>query len=306
MAKQGFSKFRSRLWAFVEIERQIRRGRACTGPSLAHDLEVDPRTIRRYIQFMQNELGAPIEYDPIEQTYRFAHGSWTMPNVHLSDRELTALAVGLRSLAEVMPLPFIKPLEGLFAKLIDALPANHREEIQRLKERVDIVPVAIASKGSEWVEPLMQAMRDETSVEIDYYILGKRKAGKRRVDPYHLRFFAGAWYLIGYDHQTTYFPVFNLARVRSFQMTEHSFRRRAFSASEYFQDAVGITVGGAAKVVTIVLSGRAADTVSERVWPKGFTYVANKDGTVTLTGKIGKLDDLLAWVAAAGGDAVIR
>jgi predicted DNA-binding transcriptional regulator YafY len=306
MAKSGgFSKFRSRLWAFCEIERQIRRQRRCTSSSLASDLSVSGRTVRRYVAFMRDEMGAPIEYDPIDETYTFTSATWTMPNIYLSEKELLALAVSVRSIAPIMPSPFTEPLAGLLRKLLDALPESKRDEIHELQQHVDIVPVAIGSKGMEWVEPLLKAMRDEQSVEINYYIFNKRKAGRRVVDPYHLRFFTGTWYLIGYDHHTRHFPVFNLARIRDLQFTEKTFRRREFSAADYFRDSVGIMVGGPPRVLRLLLSARAAETAGERNWPNGFTYRPNEDGTGILTGRVSKLDDILAWVGSVGGEAAI-
>jgi predicted DNA-binding transcriptional regulator YafY len=304
-AKRGFSKFRSKWWKLCEIERQIRRGRACTCASLARDLEVDPRTIRRDIAFMREDLDAPIQYDPIEQTYTLTNPTWTMPNVHLSEAELVALAVATRSMAAVMPAPFTGPLETLLAKLLDALPEAQRQEMRLLQDRVDFVPSPVSSKGQEWVDLLVEAIRDERVVEMIYRPLSKGKETRRRLDPYHLRFFAGAWYLIGYDYQTKHFPVFNLARVRTLEITDEFYRRRDFSAAEYFRHAVGITVGGPPRSVRVLLTGRAAKTAGERVWPVGFTYTPQGESKGVLAGKLSKLDDLLAWVAAIGGEATI-
>jgi predicted DNA-binding transcriptional regulator YafY len=290
----GFSKFRSRWWAFCKIERQLRRGRVCTGTSLAADLEVNPRSVRRYIAFMREDMGAPIEFDPIDQTYRLTNQTWTMPNVHLSDAELVSLAVATRSFAGVMPAPFAQSLEKLFAKLLDALPEAGRDEIRALQDRVDFVTSPVMSKGQEWVELLMESIRNERVVEMTYYAMSKGKQERRRVDPYHLRFFAGAWYLVGYDHQTKHFPVFNLARVRKMEATDDTFRRKDFSAADYFRNSVGITVGGPPRHVRVLLRGRAAKTAGERSWPAGFTYTHGDDGTGLLAGQVSKLDDLLA------------
>jgi proteasome accessory factor B len=307
MAKKQrtFSKFRSKWWALCEIDRQIRHGRACTCRSLAHDLEVDPRTVRRYIAFMRDELDAPIEYDPIDQTYALTDHTWTMPNVHLAEAELVALAVATRSMASAMPHPFTDRLEGLLAKLLDALPEARREELRLLQERVDFVPSSVISKGQEWVEPLVEAIREERVIEMTYRTLHRDKEDRRRVDPYCLRFFAGAWYMVGYDHQTKHFPVFNLARASKLELTEESYRRRKFSAADYFRHAVGVTVGGPPRAVRVLLTGRAARTAGERIWPDGFTYTPKSNGTGILAGQVSKLNDLLAWVAAIGGDATI-
>jgi len=303
--KRTFSKFRGKWRAFSEIDRQTRRGRACTCRSLARDLEVDPRTVRRYIAFMRDEMDAPIEYDPIDQTYKLTDQTWTMPNVHLSEAELVALAMAARSIAPALPAPFIQTLDGLIAKLLDALPQARREELRLLQEHIDFVPAPVNSKGQEWVGPLVEAIRDERVVEMIYYALSKGKESRRRVDPYHLRFFAGAWYLIGYDHQTKHFPVFNLARLSELKITDDNYRRKDFSAAEYFRHAVGVTVGGSPRPVKIMLSGRAAKTASERIWPDGFTYTSQALGKGVLSGQTVHLEDLLSWLASIGGDAEI-
>lgn len=303
--KAGFSKFRNKLWAFIEIERQIRVGLGCTCKSLGRDLDVNPRTVRRHIVFLRDELGAPIEFDPIDQTYVMTNKTWTMPNVHLSVAELESLAIAARSMSAVMPAPFNESLEKLLAKLLDALPEDRGKEIRLLQDRVDFVSSSVTSKGQEWVAVLIDAMTDEHVVEMNYFAVSRGEEKMRKIDPYHLRFFAGAWYLVGYDHERKQFPIFNLARIRSLTITDDTFRRKDFSAAEYFRHAVGVTVGGPPRPVRILLAGRAAETASERNWPDGFTYTPQQDGSGILAGQLSKLHDLLAWIAAVGGDATI-
>jgi predicted DNA-binding transcriptional regulator YafY len=302
--RQGFSKFRGKLWALCRIERQIRRGRNCTARTLAADLEVDPRTIRRYIALMKKELGAPIEWNPIEERYEFTESTWRMPNVHLSDQELVALVVAARSMAAIAPAPIGGSLDGLLAKLLDQLPEDLRDEMARVGERVDFVPSPTPSKGQEWVGPLMDAVRERFTVEMEYFAAGRNAQTARKVDPYHLRFYAGTWYLIGFDHLTKYIPVFNLARIRGLRVTEDEFRAKPFSVAEYFKHAFGITAGGTPRLIRIRLTGRAARTVGERVWPEGFAFVSHGE-TGILSGQVGKLDDVLQWVASLDGEATL-
>jgi len=287
------------------IERQIRRGGRCTSRSLADDLEVDPRTIRRYISFLKDELGAPIQWDPIDQRYELTDQTWTMPNVHLSDGELVALAVASRSLAACAPMPFSARLEELLVKLLDALQPEERQEIEDLVRKVDFVPVSVASRGHELVEPLVEAIRKRHTVVMAYYVMYRDLETHRRVDPYHLRYFNGTWYLVAFDHKTGHFPVFNLARVRKLGVTEDVFRPRAFEAAQYFQHTFGITAGGAPRSVRVRLTGRAARTAGERIWPEGFTCTQEADGDWLLSGQVGKLDDLLPWIASWDGDAIL-
>jgi predicted DNA-binding transcriptional regulator YafY len=304
-SNRGFSKFRSKWWALCRIDRKVRSGRPCTAAILAEDLEVDRRTIRRYIAFMREELGAPIQFDPIEQRYELTDSAWTMPNVHLTDAELVALAVATRSVAACAPAPFAARLEELLAKLIDALPSDQRGEIASLLTKVDFKPVSVPSNGAEWVEPLIHGMRDRIIVEVEYFVLNKEKLTRRYIDPYHLRYFSGAWYLIGYDHHTKHIPVFHLGRVRSLRLTDDTFKQRPFNVHEYFRHTFGITAGGDPKPVRVLLTGRAARTADERIWPEGFTYISATRSRGVLTGTVGHLDDIAAWAASFDGDARI-
>ena len=45
------------------IDLALRAGRWPTDKSLANELKVDPRTIRRDLEFMRDEQHAPSEYD---------------------------------------------------------------------------------------------------------------------------------------------------------------------------------------------------------------------------------------------------
>jgi hypothetical protein len=64
-------------------------------------------------------------------------------------------------------------------------------------------------------------------------------------------------------------------------------------------------VGGKPQTVRIRLTGWAADTADERVWPEGFRYTPQTDGSGLLVGKVGMLDDLRPWIASLGGAAAL-
>ena len=128
MARKTYSKFRSRLWKVVEIDRQLRQqlrqGRLCTVRSLTEKLELDERTLRRLIELMRDDLGAPIQYDRSQQTYKYTRANWLVPNVQLDEAELQALATAVRAIQPVLPVSMSQRLDNLLAKLLDALPVD--------------------------------------------------------------------------------------------------------------------------------------------------------------------------------------
>jgi proteasome accessory factor C len=64
---------------------------------------------------------------------------------------------------------------------------------------------------------------------FDYYTMERDETGARRVDPYHLLFQGGQFYLLGYAHERKAIRVFRLSRIRGkvsyATKAEHDFRR---------------------------------------------------------------------------------
>lgn len=304
MTKHSFSKLRSYLWQFNHIVDRLKRNVACTPRSLADELEIDPRTVRRHIHALK-ELGAPIHYNRTEQCYQLSDPCWTMPNFYLKTQELEAMALSVRLLGPVVPEPFGQPMKVLFAKLLDALPADQRDDILRTSSQVTFAPVPVRSKGDDHVQPLWLAIREQVRVTMRYYVASQDRETQRTFDPYHLRYFWGCWYVVGYDHLTGHWPVFSLARIRELTITQEPYVTKAFDAGRYFENSFGIVVGGTPKPVRIRLIGWAARTAAEKHWPAGFTCQPDGPDAVIITGKLSNHGDLLPWIAMHQGEAEI-
>lgn len=311
MARKPYSKFRSRLWKLVEIDRQLReqlqRGRPCTTKSLLEALGdgTDERTLRRLIELMRIDLGAPIEYDRSQHTYKYTHPNWIVPNVHLDEAQMQALATAVKAIRPVLPQSLSDQLDDLLAKLMDALPESTRDEIRHAQGQIEFVPGPILSKGSQWFEPLHQAISRRLAVDMRYYVPNKDQETERRFDPYYLRNYQGTWYVVGYDYLTGYWPIFNLARIRALTVSEEFYEIRPFDAAKYFKNTLGVVVGGELQTVRIRLTGYAAQTIGERILPRGFTYKATGPNEGILSGQVANAFDLMQWAASFQGDAEI-
>jgi proteasome accessory factor C len=69
------------------------------------------------------------------------------------------------------------------------------------------------------------------TITFDYYTMARDEVGPRKVDPYHLLFRGGQFYLLGYSHEREALRVFRLSRIRGkvayATKAEHDFRRPA-------------------------------------------------------------------------------
>src|SRR5204862_130399 len=76
------------------------------------------------------------------------------------------------------------------------------------------------------------------TITFDYYTMERDEEGARKVDPYHLLFQGGQFYLLGHSHERGALRVFRLSRMRGkvayATKAEHDFKRPTdFDPREY-------------------------------------------------------------------------
>ena len=110
-----------------------------TGAELAERLEVDLRTVQRYIVRLK-DLHIPIDSSPgVGGAYRLRPG-FRLPPLLLTNEEAFALSLGLRALRQIGLSAFAPATEGALAKLGRVLPDSLRESIRTVEDVVAIEP----------------------------------------------------------------------------------------------------------------------------------------------------------------------
>src|SRR4029079_15784662 len=81
--------------------------------------------------------------------------------------------------------------------------------------------VAVAITASAGTRELSQrlakvetAISRRKTIEFDYYSIERDEVSKRKIDPYHLLFQGGRFYLVGYAHERGDMRVFRLSRIK--------------------------------------------------------------------------------------------
>jgi predicted DNA-binding transcriptional regulator YafY len=116
------AKFKPQYRRLLYIDRKIREGRFPNCSSLAEAWETSTRTILRDLEYLKDELGAPIEYEPIKRGFFYSDPSWFLPSVMLSEGDLLALLIGQQALTMYRGTPMAGELERIFGKLAELLP----------------------------------------------------------------------------------------------------------------------------------------------------------------------------------------
>lgn len=201
--------------------------RQMSGPRLAERLEVDVRSVRRYITMLQ-DLGIPIEAERGRYgNYRLMRG-FKMPPLMLTEDEALALTLGLLA-AKRLGLTMAAPaVEGALAKIDRVLPEALRERVQAVQEMLVLDSISNdqyrSSPESSVVLTLSIATQQEKRIWMRYQS-GQAAETERAVDPYGLIFHAGLWYTVAYCHLRKDLRTFRLDRILEAELLEESFTR---------------------------------------------------------------------------------
>lgn len=213
-----------RLLAVLEL---LETYGSVSGPELARRLEVDSRTVRRYIVTLQ-DMGIPVaaERGPYG-SYRLERGS-RLPPLIFNDSEASAIILGLIAIRQ-MNFPIDSTaVEGAFAKIERLLPEKLFWYVNDLKELLKIHNPSYYSttriSQNDFALLLGQVIKKRKRAVLTY----SSKSGKktvREVDLYGLVLVEGQWYTAGYCHLREDLRIFRLDRLLSATKTEKDFDR---------------------------------------------------------------------------------
>lgn len=126
---------------------------------------------------------------------------------------------------------------------------NLINESRKLKTRILFEEIP---SGRQYLTPIIEAMRDNFTIELTYQSFWRDEPHTFRVEPYCVKVFKQRWYVVGraphYDEIRTY----ALERIHGFQITEKSFvYPKDFDPQSYFLTSFGITVDESCEIERI-------------------------------------------------------
>ncbi len=278
--------------------------------SLPEDYACNPRTIRRDLQAL--EACFPIYTDRVDGQvkWKLVEGFSRVPALQFSATELMAL-VFTRDLARPLEgTPIKDSLDSALVKAEGALPAEAGEYLSNLQGvfSAGIGPHKRYREHRETIDQLAQAIKRHRTVEMRYYTAGRDKTSRRKVDPYHLWFAAGALYLIGYCHLRNDVRMFAVDRIRSLTITNHPCQMPlGFDVEAYVRNALVAMVGGKPVEVELRFDRKTSAWAKDRIWHPSQKATMGKDGCLTLELKVADTPELVGWILSFGpGVRVLR
>lgn len=207
-----------------------------SGPELAARLEMDVRTVRRYITHLQ-DVGIPVEATIGRNGgYRLRPG-FKLPPLMFTEEEATAIMLGLLASTWVELGQSSAVIEGALAKVSRVLPMRARERLQAVSSHLVLFPhhQHVRPDASLLID-VSEAIHSSQRITIDYRSSDKEST-HRNVEPYGISGWRGHWYLVGYCCLRQDYRVFRLDRIQRVQLLSETFEKDAkFEYEEFMRE----------------------------------------------------------------------
>jgi predicted DNA-binding transcriptional regulator YafY len=275
-----------------------------TGREISDRLTIDPRTVRRYVEALQ-QLGIPVEGQRgVGGGYRIRPG-YRLPPLMLSDDEAVAVALGVQSAGRLGLSSSPEAVEGALVKIHRVLPDGLRRQVEALEATLDFT--SSTRKGAPvsgaTVLVVAEAIRRRLRLRMTYRAFSGDQT-RREVSPHGLVVHAGRWYLAAHDHLRDDLRTFRVDRTQRLRMTSDS----AVAPPEGF-DAVAHVTTSLARVPwgweVEVLLELPVDEAARRV-PATLAELSDEDGATALRMRVGSLDWMATMLAGLGCGFSIR
>ena len=195
-----------------------------SGSELAHRLEVDPRTVRRYIVLLE-ELGIPITAERGRDGAYMLVAGFKLPPMMFTDDEALALSVGLLAARGLGLAEASIAVAGAQAKLERVMPGRLKRRVRSVGETVALgLSRPRTPRDNVALAALSDAAQTQTRVSLRYSARSGAET-ERNFDPYGLAYRGGRWYAVGWCHLRHGLRSFRLDRVLSVRPIELSFTR---------------------------------------------------------------------------------
>jgi len=289
----------------LELDRRIRSREYPNCLTFGADWEVSQKTVQRDIDYLRDQLGAPIEYDREKKGYYYADQNWFLPALSVSEGDLLALLVGTRAMEAYRGTPVAGELERVFDKLAELLPDEISLRPELVFNRFTFTaPPAKPIDESSWTT-IVRGTLCRRSVKIAYRTIKAEKALERVIDPYHVANLTGEWYVFAWCHRSDELRQFSIARISKAKLLEDTFTiSPEFDAGKLLATAFGrFTSDEKIHKVRLLFSREIAPWVLERQWHPNQKVKERKKGDIELTFEAAGLFEVFRWVLAWGHHA---
>ena len=195
-----------------QVHRRLKKGRRLSLHQIMADLEMSKATIKRDLDLLRDQLGAPLIYDRHDNAYYYdaKQGEFELPGLWFNASELYALLASEQLLETVQP-GLLGPLKSRIRALLEK--SGHASDT--VTSRIVLQPMGSRGLESACFGTVAGAVLDGRVLDIDYHGRGRGELTQRRVHPLRLLYYRDNWYVIAWCESADALRTFSLDRIQN-------------------------------------------------------------------------------------------
>ncbi len=241
-----------------------------------------------------------------QENYSLRPENFHLPAIAFSDEELAALQTALSLLDG--EFAYAEPLRLALQQITWGRPSP-----LRAPDQASVALGLTASAGghelSQRLAKVETAIFRHKTITFDYYTMQRDEVGHRKVDPYHLLYQGGQFYLLGRSHERDAIRVFRLSRMRGkvayATKAEHDFKRPADFDPRPYASRAAWQFGDPQGTAEVWVCERIAWQI-ERHFGRFGEVIPAEDGAIVLRTDYADSRLLAAWVLGLGEHAHVQ
>jgi predicted DNA-binding transcriptional regulator YafY len=238
-----------------------------------------------------------------QENYSLRPENFHLPAIEFTDKELAALQTALTLLDG--EFAYAEPLRLALQQITWGRPSPLRAPEPR-SVALGITASAGGHELSARLAKVETAIFRNKTILFDYYTMERDEVGARRVDPYHLLFQGGQFYLLGYSHERKDIRVFRLTRIRGkvsyATKAEHDFRRPADFDPRSYANRADWQLGEERGVAEVQVCERIAWQVERHFGRYGEIRSPENGGETSFLTGYSNPRSLVSWVMGLGAN----
>jgi proteasome accessory factor C len=252
---------------------------------------------------IQLTVDKPLDAGGEQETYSLRPENFHLPAIAFSDAELAALHTALGLLDG--EFAYAEPLRLALQQISWGRPSplNATDGL-----KLNITASAGGHELSQRLAKIETAIFRHKTITFDYYSLQRDSLDSRKVDPYHLLFQGGQFYLVGRAHEREAMRVFRLDRIRGkvayATKAEHDFKRPTDFDPRAYASRAGWQFGEPVGTAEVRVSERIAWQVARHYGRFGAVHQQD-DGAIVLETPFADRRQLASFVLGLGEHATV-
>jgi predicted DNA-binding transcriptional regulator YafY len=275
---------------------------------IAQVFNTSERTIYRDFNTL-SLAGFPVYSVPGKGGGYFIDKDCFLPPLRFTCEEVASLLIAAKFFLNQKGFPYQQNIQLALSKIEGIMESENKKYMQKIDKKISVYLGKMKDYQSYDItfQQINKAIIDKNQIIITYYTITRNKQTIRTVDPLHLMFKGGFWYLIAFCHWRDEIKIFRIDRIKDIQKTNKSFNiPSTFSLSSYLGKSWQVVRGeGETYKIEIKIFPPASRWVREEVRHHTQKIINLDNETILFTAEVPSFIEIKKWVLQLGSCAQV-